>query len=521
MDHILASADEGPVAFLEPGGGVNWRQLNTGLINELMRFAATNCEVNTVQQIVYGGVLSGDVLIETAAEVDKHNADMESEAAAAPKPQPVQPGMERANKSDRVKPRAARQEAAMRMRSTMWTKFAVDCQKQMDLIGFCCMASKPLSADYALIKATDTFEPCVLQLDKLSRMEHRVDVLGTHEFRFYARSAHGGTETQIKGVKVVGPELPNGDGEISSKLLRLYTGPWQNYNEKLRNMRRAEHERANPTLVTVEDSVAARSSNSDPKLVQSSIGLEHNSHTVMSKAQADHAQLIADQVDFHNCCATSTGAMNIVGPAAAPAVSRRRYREPHGGFTEYEVQPGRMLASNHLAEAPADTLPHKQAWMEDVCLELGIPMSMLSKGDATGKAKLSNGSGGAHSDSSRIFIEAQASRKRKLECLISSMHLWMYTGDSEDEEVSDRAVVSVTISGIIEPSLLQSLHQEGSLRYTAYVTEMARSVCLAPANFHSEPLINIADLAGIAMPQVPPEPKEEAGPAKKKAKKGK
>ena len=133
MDHILASADEGPVAFLEPGGGVNWRQLNTGLINELMRFAATNCEVNTVQQIVYGGVLSGDVLIETAAEVDKHNADMESEAAAAPKPQPVQPGMERANKSDRVKPRAARQEAAMRMRSTMWTKFAVDCVYALDV----------------------------------------------------------------------------------------------------------------------------------------------------------------------------------------------------------------------------------------------------------------------------------------------------------------------------------------------------------------------------------------------------
>jgi hypothetical protein len=541
MNIVAASASAaagaaGPTACLQPGGGVTWRPLNMALIFELQRFASTNCEINNVQQIVYGGLLSGDVRIETADEVDKKNARQDKERKEAPKPKPTAPGMERSNKSEPVQPRPAREESAMRMRSSMWSKFAVECQKQEDLVGFCCMSSKELSPDYALIKSTDPFEPCVLQLDKLSRIDHRVDVLGTHEFRFYTRAANGATEIEIKNVKVSGAEMPDSNGEIRSRLLRLYTGPWQHYNEKLSNMRRAERERANPPLITVEDAAAAAAArNSDPRLTQSSIGLVADSHTVMTREQAEHAQYVADSVRMHNCGTGDGMNMNITGPASGsqPAVSRKRYREPHGGFTEYEVQPGRLIASNHLAESPTDVLPHRQTWVEDVYIAHSLPVSMVSQGDTTGKATLStSGSGGADSNTSRIYTEAQAALKRKLESRISSMCMWMYTDDrvrqfvetyeGEEgptlDEMNSLATVSVTITGTIDPGQLQSLHQEGSLRYTSYVAHMARSVGLCPSDFHTQPLIPIEDLAGIAQPD-PPKPGAGASkPKKKKAK---
>lgn len=381
--------------------GLDWSTLDMGEIHDLMRFVADNCEISTVQNIVYGSLIAGDIVIQTADDIDAR---------------------QRGGQSDRVEALPAREEAAQRMRSSMWATCTIDSLKQEDLIGFSCNSFTPNSPDFAMIADTDPSRPCVLQLDKLARILHRVDVLGMHSFRFFA-AGRDGKEVEIPNVKVTGAELPNAQGRINSKIKRLKSAPFKLYSDKMANTARADYARANPRLITQVDngSGSGAAARTDARQIMTSIGINENHEAmpiphILTAAEAAQSAAVADAVAMHNCAGSGSH------PMAMPGVATARKRKDPDAPSEYELPPGRILAPNyHIPEAPADMLSAKQAWIETVCLAFQIPMSMLSAGDATGKAKLNKESAG--SDASRIYLEAQSARKRKLEGWIGAMYM--------------------------------------------------------------------------------------------------
>ena len=519
----------GPVAGLADMGEEGWNSLDLSFIRHLGSFVAANCEISSVQAVVYDSLISGDIIIRTSADIDKEQKEVAKHAAESTPPKPIKPGMERANKSEPLVPLTAREEAAQRTRSVMWARFAIECKKQQDLIGFCCCTYAPNTPENALIMDTDPKRPCVLQLDRLTRVMHRVDVLGTHEFRFFTRGIDPMTEIEVPHVKVIGSEMPDVAGKLSSKMIRLYRGPWEIYHDMVQNMRRADRERANPTLVTVEDGAAAHR-NSDPQMITSYTGINDLATPApqnLTPMQAAQANAVADAVFMRNCASSCEPMQAAAAAAANPR--KRKERSSEGGFTEYEVTPGRTIASNHMPEPPANPLPWKLAVLESVCIMYKLPMSMLTNGDATGKQKL-NANNSVSSQMSRIFLEAQASLRRDIECIISGMYAHMYRADkllglinhklksSQGKEgptlaeMNEMAIVIVNVTGTVEPELLQALFTSGVVRYPPYARHMAHYSQILQSEFERLPIIPVEDLAGV--PAVSPaEPTEAGAPA--------
>jgi hypothetical protein len=169
-------------------------------------------------------------------------------------------------------------------------------------------------------------------------------------------------------------------------------GDWAIYQAKKELTMSADKERAKPTVVT-----EAQSNRHEPNSVSSS-------HVGMYDGGGGREeQMVYALARDRNC--------GIV----APAMQTRREDK-----NQLEIKDGRTYVSAQIAEAPADLGTSRQAFLESCCLGWGIPMSMLSSGDASGKAKLNSDSAGP--ETARVFREAQSDRRKKAETYISNIY---------------------------------------------------------------------------------------------------
>lgn len=522
-----------------------WVDLDMGRIHELWHLSNTSDVISALRTTTDRAIT--DITITTAEESDKAQAERANRPV--PKPQPAKHGMDRPNKSEPREPVSAWDESRARARSHMYGQWGLKGRRAEEVVGFIpCTARPNDSPRYQCIADTDKMMPCVLDFHRISRIAMRVDVHGCYEWRFFHMTGqHPQQEEEIADVCVLGDETswPTSQGQIRSILARLQlSDAYETYKSKMANTRIADSLRAHPRLITQQAATSSTSAAlSDPDMVSGAITVHDSAMNLVPVALSEEArrQFIetADRVAMKN--QTRNDAGPIANPcgggssAAAAASTKRKFRD---GEDEYNITPGQVLAPGvHLAEAPNDLLPAKQAWMEAVSLAFGVPLAMLSSGDATGKAKLNAESAGP--ESSRIYLEAQKERRRSLSAQIAAIYSFMYSRQRVWSKITDKltetkgkampsddelkkeslaaASVIVRVAGAIEPDACMSLYERGIMRYPAVCDNLTRYYETAPDTWEERNLIAVEDLAGVAAPE-PPEPAAAAASSKPKKK---
>lgn len=510
----------GPFGYRAPASlhvnGDDWVDLDMAWIHQIKHMSDTSDILGALRKITDRAIT--DITITTAEETEK--AQAQQAARPRPKPQPAKPGMERPNKSDALQPVSARDESRARVRSQMFAQWGLKCERVFEEVGFApCTAQPNTQSAYAIIADTDPLAPCVLDLLAVCRICMRGDAHGRTEWRFFKRTnQHPQTEEEIPDVYVLGDETgwPTRNGQLRSSLARLMlSDAYTTYQSKMTLTQLADRQRAHPVLVTQAAAAAgAGGAMSDPDLVTGSITMRDNDlqlvPVALSAAQRAQVNKVAD-----SCARANQQVRNEPGPICNPDVTQGgagQKRKSRDGQTEYEISPGQVLAPGvHLAEAPLDLLPAKQAWMEAVSLDFGVPLSMLSSGDATGKAKLNAESAGP--ETARLYLEGQNERRRELENNIAAMYTFMYSkrrvldtiaktlesskglrtpSDTDLDKVrTSTASVIVRVAGTMEPDAAMSLFKDGVLRYQSTVEQVCRFYHLSQDQFEPTCLIPV------------------------------
>ena len=271
-----------------------------------------------------------------------------------------------------------------------------------------------------------------------AKVFHHVDVYSRHSWRFFEMHSHmqsATNMTELHNVVVIGAtSLPDSEGTIHSKVKRLMVGLWMLYQSKLLNTMRADAGRAHPVLVTqdIDDNVGG--GGHDDKTTKGAALAAFNQQTPQRREQEPDAKrvhaLVAARNQGNHCLANLLQTTDLT-LAQAEQQAKREYMGGSKVFEQFELDAGRAFVSTHLPEAPADLLPLRQAFMESVCLAQGVPMSMISSGDASGRAKLNTEN--ASPETAQIFRDAQSDRRKRVASHIASFYQHLY-GDSHVEE---------------------------------------------------------------------------------------
>ncbi|MDO9173884.1 MAG: hypothetical protein Q7V62_03705 [Actinomycetota bacterium] len=243
--------------------------------------------------------------------------------------------------------------------------------------------------------------PRLLNLDQID-VWYRVDVYSRFEWRVYEVSARAAEPTLLDPATytVYGEEMPRMDGRVYSRAQSIRSDVYDMLAAKVAATRVADAERARPTLVTqpVPES-------HDPLQVRSAIhaSLDQRAPDADDGGALDRSpavQAMAAHISALNCGRPS--------PQAAAAVTMTR-----GHFDQFALDTGKQYVAAHMPEAPIDVAVVRQAYLECVCLVFGVPMSMLSSGDASGHAKLNSET--ASPETAQIFRDAQRDRAKRFE----------------------------------------------------------------------------------------------------------
>ena len=272
--------------------------------------------------------------------------------------------------------------------------------------------------------------PALLNMDRIT-MLHRMDVYGRHEWKVFEEvSPIWEADSPVPGwrelfdCRVFGTSLPDNTGQLSSRIMCIYLSEWQMYESKKQLTFEADRMRARPPIMT--QSLATKH---DPNDATSAAHPSADQAVpAMMMDQTDAARLVHAQVRAFNTRTAEDSCTDERPRAAAAAGSARDDR--------IEIEAGRVYVSNHMAEAPLELNVARQALLESVCLTFGIPMSMLSSGDASGRAKLNSET--ASPETARIFQEAQAGRKQQLAYWITELCQHVYREDDELEFLTQK-----------------------------------------------------------------------------------
>lgn len=360
-------------APFEPLNAEGWHSINMFEIAQLVSFATDSAVIQSVFDVCYNSILStGSIMIEPE---DAPRAQGDGTSIVLP---------------------TAQEENAMHARSSVFAKWGREGAFLEECIGWYPTSSVPTPG-----AAGGDYLPVVMNLARM-RVMHRVDVFGQHSWRWF--EVAGMQTREIVGITVMGSSLPDNYGRLSSKVKRVMHGEWAIYQLKVRLTMEADSQRAHPTVVTQ----AHEERRYDPL---SAAGAAHPGfeQTIAAQRAADE-ELTDPALRVHALVRT----LNTCA-AGARAVEAAR---------TFEIDAGRTYVNVRSAEAPAELAVARQAFLESCCLAWGIPMAMISSGDATGKARLNSAT--ASPETARIFREAQSARKHRLEGYMRDMYDAMF-----------------------------------------------------------------------------------------------
>lgn len=513
---------EGPFACL--GGlktnGWHWLNADSELSN-LISLVKTNLYMMAVLGVCDRSLLSGMI-----------NITVGDEAAADDGETLVVP--------------SAQEEAQASARSAMWGAWASEAALVEDAIGFFPSCGTPQAHEDEFMQA----KPTVMNVHLLQFL-HRIDVRGLHHWRVFTpitpweSPSDGGIPCEFPGlmelpyVKIIGDSLPGNDGQIYSKAQRIFAAEWQLYEHKKRLTMDADQLRSHPVIYQ-----QYVDQNQDLLNMNGSHEFDQDQSVPESRDQEPAAMRTHAFVRHLN---TKGGHCGGTGERV-----ETRTRPANNGLPTVTIEQGKAYVNNHLPEAPAEMPVVRQAVIESICLAYGVPMSMLSAGDATGRAKLNTETAGP--ETARIFREAQADRKRRLESNIRAMYDHLYATRhvakfvkettekhvkkryskkrkadltveelEEDDDLNSvltnnelekkaRVRVSIPTTSGVEVTLM--LMEKGVLKYSAAAHGLSRELGLSLQDFRSKRALNDEEkiLEGVA-----PKP-EAASKPKKKAK---
>lgn len=410
------------------------------------------------------------------------------------------------------------------------------------------------------------YRPTLLKLTQL-RVQFRVDIFDQYEWKVERPSFDG-----VKGWVLVPPEtyfvcgtnLPTPEHGICSKLACLRGHEWRMLDSKFELTMDADQQRAHPrkTLQNQEQKSddaggvvppfqhAASAETETEEAIAHRVAVDavgsNNQHTAAAAA-------VHDRVDGLNC----------------GAVGRR------GGTStletgDYDYLPaGKEYVAVQVAEAPTDLPTARLMLLESTCLVFSVPMALVSGGDATGKATLQSGAAPGP-DTAQIFRDAQQTNKRWVCRLVSDTCRFITNTEQRiydvaalevaekferakvekrrgkrgskrkvmddesptelDDDEETRIVSEVLKAthaqqewevGMVSSARLEdvmALHQIGMLRDDEKLRQLYRDCTGIPLDVFALKQ-ELSKEQQIIFEKLPPPPKPDAKPAKKKAKK--
>lgn len=281
-------------------------------------------------------------------------------------------------------------------------------------------ASKSAGDSNALRKRIMQVQPELVDLDQVE-VEHRKTVIGSrHEWRVWRQAPPNGAPMRPGGVERMDParpsciqmldiivfgspeEMPNARGEISSLVKRIWDTEWQVWDVKRRMTMLADQTRAQPRIVTQR---AESKYDAEAQATMATCEMSEAALDALPATQAVHQRIRA---------LNTQTVLNVHG-----AVYRHRQHPDDDAddddtrLPQARIDAGQEYVPAPMPEVPLDSLPFRQSLRESIGLAYGIPLSMLSSGDATGRSKLNAET--ASPETARIFREAQGQRKRRVE----------------------------------------------------------------------------------------------------------
>ncbi len=458
------------------------------------------------------------------------------------------------NSQDKLVVPTAAEEARANDLSAIWGEWGSQAARMVDCIGFSPSRGVVNPEAYG-DRCSDPLlrqKPTVMNLDRL-KVFHRVDVNGVHHWRAFTPCVLGMENcefpslTELFDVRFLGNlDLPDSDGRLYSKVKRVLL-EWEIYDRKKRHTIEADARRAKPTVFT-----QVQEQKHDP--LDMHIGSDGPSDDMGGENRAD--PLPSESVRVHHALIRSrnTGipcnqllAMEDEGREMSHAQQGDLLRAQANRNT-YEIERGREYVAATLPEAPVELHVSRQALLETLTLLFGIPMSMISSGDASGRAKLNSETAGP--ETARIFREAQGDRKKQLERDIRTMYRHMFAAHHVQEYVkrvitkraaaskkrkrsepepdydaelgmealNRQAEVRVQIPCNAERDALAQLLDKGVLRYDAFCGITAQQMGLPLSAFRETQSLSEDQqlMQGVLPPPVETGAKKPAKKAKKK-----
>jgi len=292
-------------------------------------------------------------------------------------------------------------------RSGMWGQWCTRLRIELVLWGVA-FVSADANSEYPMLE--DALQPTNLNVERLKCM-YRINLHGkaeTHVFERAIRPRAQSGPDMLSGamamderymppseVRVIWESYPDAQGVVQSPVRRLYESLFRLYETKERFTMEADRKRARPVVTTKE---LVKPTSNDPKatsLADPTLRVDEP----LSRTEREACDAIFQK--DHDCGSATDSA------TSAAQRSRKRPRAE-----QQELDPERDAVNTLEAQAPGDFPTVHLMVVEAVCMELGVPMSEISSGDASGRPKLNQATAGP--EQARVFRESQAAVKRML-----------------------------------------------------------------------------------------------------------
>jgi hypothetical protein len=243
---------------------------------------------------------------------------------------------------------------------------------------------------------------------------------------------------ELTDVIVLCDTPPTSKGDIRSCVSSIYHGEWEIYDQKLKCASQAEQLNCT-TLMTTQ---AHESKQADP--LHSTLPLIPPCDETLTNLPDSMQQSYRET-------------MYPGMPVEHRAPVERTANEINWKRMQLEIPAGRTYVAVHQPKPPDNVDVTRQALLESVCMRFGIPMSLVSTGDASGTARL-NASSGSES-TLIIYKESQDRRRSLLESFVQQAYCFLHD------------TLEVQVSIVPKPSVeaLNENYKSGFLKWPSFV----------------------------------------------------
>ncbi len=299
----------------------------------------------------------------------------------------------------------------------------------------------------------------------------------------------------IPNVTTFHESLPNSDGSFTSRVFTM----WRDHaidNRLMEDLVTASWSRSHPSIITEKEEKSA-ASKSLPSALSTANSLNGGT-TAGESLDTMHTLQLLNSIGTDRLAAVNTMTEIARG-------TKRRNQEMRN---EVQLDDGRKVARQVLAELPDDAMAFRQARIESVFMTMGVPLSMVSSSASTTQKKNSSGD-----NTLLVFLNAQ--KKLKLE-LLDHMRT-IYTNitlacaikkhveeaktleeASDTDAVKRKIQVDIEMSGLPSDEVLLDMYYIGLLKPESLKKYMtARHGISEDSWVEGKPELSIEDLNGV------------------------